>query len=457
MAKTVLPSKLQEWRGLDRITQVVHEMGCIFRELSKDDYGIDGEIEVVEPKADGTGLAATGGIIKVQAKSGQSYVTQDSETRFVTPVSRSDLDLWYNATFPVLYIVYHPKDDCLYIKEVRSYVRSAENIWHVPHHIAYDKASDRFTAESYLAIRAVAHSSPPRVSFQEQERLYSNLLLVKRTPGILTYAQTTHTDPGWIRSQVVGGTPPFRLLDGRLYTIVDLRDQRNPLRSFCDSSHISDLPADTWVIDEVRRRDYVSLLNQLLSLHLRRCGLRYNRHFDRDYFPRLDDTSTEFAKSWFNVRTKRNNTRRVVRHYTYGGQEFWRHTAMKVSLRYVDPTWLLQIDPKYLFTSDGKEPYDRDRVGPLTTRLRALERNAHGLNHVLFWSDVMSQGRPAIEIGFGPRALIVAEKEPLSGIAKFAIPSDPATYEEESEEGNQLSFFGSPEGADAGGGDDFWD
>ena len=43
MGKTVLPSKFQEWKGLDRISLAVHEMGCIFREITKDDYGLDGE------------------------------------------------------------------------------------------------------------------------------------------------------------------------------------------------------------------------------------------------------------------------------------------------------------------------------------------------------------------------------------------------------------------------------
>ena len=74
MPKTVLSSRFQEWKGLDRISTVVHEMKCIFREITKDDFGLDGEIEVVVPKQGGQGYETTGGIIKVQAKSGASYV-----------------------------------------------------------------------------------------------------------------------------------------------------------------------------------------------------------------------------------------------------------------------------------------------------------------------------------------------------------------------------------------------
>jgi hypothetical protein len=47
--------KFQQWRGLDRISIIVHEMKCIFREIIKDDFGMDGEIELVVPKPDGKG------------------------------------------------------------------------------------------------------------------------------------------------------------------------------------------------------------------------------------------------------------------------------------------------------------------------------------------------------------------------------------------------------------------
>src|SRR5262245_2126875 len=111
MAKTVLASKFAEWQGLDRISATVHAMNCIFREITKDDYGLDGEIEVVVPKASGQGFETTGGIIKVQAKSGASYITQDTPASFSTPVGKNDLEGWHKSTFPVAFIVYHPADD----------------------------------------------------------------------------------------------------------------------------------------------------------------------------------------------------------------------------------------------------------------------------------------------------------------------------------------------------------
>src|SRR3954451_942801 len=111
MSKTVLASKQTEWNGLDRISVLVHQMGNIWREMTKDDFGLDGEIEVVTPKADGTGSETTGGIVKVQAKAGESYIRFDTPTSFSTPVDPDDLIYWQSCTFPVLFIVYHPNDD----------------------------------------------------------------------------------------------------------------------------------------------------------------------------------------------------------------------------------------------------------------------------------------------------------------------------------------------------------
>src|SRR5271157_984059 len=102
MSKNVPTSKMTEWKGLDRITEIVHRMNCIFRETSKDDVGLDGEIEIVTPKADGNGFETTGGIVKVQAKAGQRYVVADDEATFSTPVEKVDLEYWHRCTFPVL-------------------------------------------------------------------------------------------------------------------------------------------------------------------------------------------------------------------------------------------------------------------------------------------------------------------------------------------------------------------
>ena len=79
-------------------------------------------------------------------------------------------------------------------------------------------------------------------------------------------------------------------------------------------------------------------------------------------------------------------------------------------------------------------------VGPYTTKLKAMERNIHVLNHVLFWTDILSQGTPRIDVQLASKTLLVIEKVPLSGIAPFAIVNDPAIYDD-TEQNLQLPLF----------------
>lgn len=441
MAKTVPSSKFQEWKGLDRISLIVHEMKCIFRETSKDDFGIDGEIEIVIPKANGDGFETYGKIVKVQAKSGIKYVTKDSKNSFSAPVERNDLDLWYRSTYPVIFIVYHPKEEKLYWKEVKSYVKSTPKAFQPPYQIPFNKATDEFSTECYPQICQLAEGSPPRISTLEREQLYSNLLPIKRLPKLITYAPTKCKDYEQIRSQITGFVPPFCLIEERLYTLSDLQNEKCVLRNFCDHSNTASLSAEEWVKNEIQRNNYVFLLNQLLGIHLRRCGLSYNRDYKRNYFPRKDETSLEFKQIWFNVRTKKQAPPRIVaKYYEYGANKFWRHLAVNLSFKFIGSAWFLQVVPKYLFTKDGKIPWDSEKIGSYTTKIKAQERNIHVLNHVLFWAAVLSKNKQEIEIELDFKTVMVIEKKPLSGIANFSISFDPAIYEE-SEETGQLSLL----------------
>jgi hypothetical protein len=428
MAKTVSASKFAEWKGLDKISPTVHEMKCIWRETSKDDYGIDGEIQIVVPKTDGEGYETTDGYIKVQSKSGASYITHDTDISFSTAVSRNDLDSWYGSTYPVVFIVYHPGEDKLFWKEVKTYIKSTPNVFQPPYKMVFDKAQDVFDSSCYDRIRDIGGASPPRVSFHQKERLYSNLLLVKRGPRTIFYAPTEYKTDRQIRDLLQSYVPPFCVQDGTLFTLADLRDGRCKLRAFCDVAGIDDDLADQWAVDN--EKNYVYLLNQLLGSHLWRCGLRYNRDYKRNYFPKEEDSDDPIKRDWHNIRTARAaRPRTVTKYYKYGLDHFWRHLALNVQFKKIGLSWFLQINPKYFFTCDGTQPYDNERVGSLTTKIKAREFNNHVLNHILFWADMLSQHQPVIHLKLFSRKIMVIEKEPMSGVANFAIPNDPAVYE----------------------------
>ena len=442
MAKTVLPSKVTEWKGLDAIQTTVHEMNCIFREITKDDFGIDGEIELTVQKPNGMGFETTGGIIKVQAKSGASYVKQNSDTSFITPVSQSDFESWHRVNFPILLIVYNPNDEKLYWRHIQSYVKEDLADFGSPHKVEFRKPQDEFNVGCYQRLCELADISPPRVDYTKRERLFSNRLLVTKQPPILTYATTEYETERQIRGQLTSMfVPPFCIRGNQLYTLSCLRDHRCNLREFCNLTKISDMKTNEWIKDISLRNDYVYLLNQLLGIHRHRCGLKYNSIRKLVYFPRENDTDIEFKRDWHNVRTDRESTRSVVKYYEYGSDKFWRHRAADLKFRFVDESLCLEIVPRYLFTTDGKKLWDSEKIGPYTTRIKAQERNTHVLADVLFWSDILSQGQPEIQLQLDYRTAMVIGKLPINGTADFAIAIDPVASYEEPDNSGQLDFF----------------
>jgi hypothetical protein len=98
-------------------------------------------------------------------------------------------------------------------------------------------------------------------------------------------------------------------------------------------------------------------------------------------------------------------------------------------------------------------------VGPYTTRKKAGENNRHVLNNVLFWSNVIAglgNTSTKAELWLDKRKQdkskpdVIIELLPTFGIADFAIPYDPAVYEEEEEvvQTSLFAFLNQPNGLD---------
>lgn len=405
MSKTVLASKFSEWEGLDQISLVVHQMKCIWREISKDDYGIDGEIEIVVPKSTGDGYQTTGGIIKVQSKSGSSYITFDTETSFAAKASEDDLKTWHKANFPTLFIVYHPIDEKLYWKEVRSYIKQTSDVWQRSIKINFDKQKDEFTPESLGSLKAIAEISEPRVSFQQKERLYSNLLPVLKMPQTIWSSPCDKTAKE-IFTTLGYGTPPFFLHEKRLWTFVNLEHDPNTFSQLIDKGDVEPNDAESLLTND-GGRSYAALLNQVLKNHLYKSEIFFSKEYKRYFFGRRGEPK-ERKESWFNVRTKRSSIKSVAKYYEYGKDRFWRHDAAELHFLQLGSSWYLQISPKYFFTSDGREPWESENVGPYTTRKKAQETNYHVLNHILRWSSTLAGSRAAehIDLYIGEKSTV---------------------------------------------------
>ena len=115
-----------EREGVVTVEKIVNHMGLIFREQPIDDYGIDAQIETVK---DGY---ATGRLIAVQIKSGESYIKVVNDEYIVYHGQLKHYKYWLNHTLPVILVIYDPKEDACYWNEVNeSTAELSENGWKI--------------------------------------------------------------------------------------------------------------------------------------------------------------------------------------------------------------------------------------------------------------------------------------------------------------------------------------
>lgn len=85
--------------GVAICCETFSRMGMIFREQKGHDYGIDA---IIEPKANGY---ASGQLIGVQIKSGDSYLGESNENAFVYRGEMKHYHYWLNHCLPVLIVL----------------------------------------------------------------------------------------------------------------------------------------------------------------------------------------------------------------------------------------------------------------------------------------------------------------------------------------------------------------
>lgn len=107
-------------QGIEYLQTEVNKNGSIFRQVHQEnDVGIDGFIEYVENEN------ATGQLIAVQVKSGDSYLNQRKD-KFVLYIDQEHLDYWNNFVVPVILIFYSPTLNISAYIEIKSFIKYEE-------------------------------------------------------------------------------------------------------------------------------------------------------------------------------------------------------------------------------------------------------------------------------------------------------------------------------------------
>ena len=104
---------LREKEGVLKVAFEINRLGFIFRETPNGDVGIDAQIELVDEEAN-----ATGKLIAIQIKSGDSYLNDHGDHFCFYPTAKHR-SYWKSFPIPVVLFVYSPKNNQTYFADVR--------------------------------------------------------------------------------------------------------------------------------------------------------------------------------------------------------------------------------------------------------------------------------------------------------------------------------------------------
>lgn len=102
--------KNTEREGVSAVQSIVYsDLQWIFREQTVVDFGIDAQIEIANQES------ATGKVIAVQIKSGDSYFIRKTEENIIFCFDEKHKNYWVNHSLPVIILLYHPvSKECIW-------------------------------------------------------------------------------------------------------------------------------------------------------------------------------------------------------------------------------------------------------------------------------------------------------------------------------------------------------
>jgi hypothetical protein len=209
---------------------------------------------------------------------------------------------------------------------------------------------------------------------------------------------TTLRDPAEFRDQLkkrMDYPPREWLFDSKfIYSVHDLRDE--PWASACEIESVKTIDARKWASsgDADERRLFVWMLNECLRSFAGKIGMRYSKADDALYFKKTADLSPRVKRYRSRHQSAERDVFRGYRSKTDPSKIFYyRHVGFEPRFRHFDGRWCLQINPTYLFTSDGEKshPYHQEylakiksiegsgAVGGSVVMFAALLRDREGL------------------------------------------------------------------------------
>lgn len=378
-----------------------HKPFIIFREVTKHDFGIDGELEITR-KNEQSKIEATGEVLKVQIKSvnsDNSYMRNEKENTFDFYADPDDIDYWlkhqkYGST--VLLVIVDLRKKSIYVMKISEVeihmVQKKGAKSSLP--ISFDKTENKLETGRNDFLNLFSTAFKTRVNFDTEEILMSNALVIKKHPKVMYVHQSKFKTKKTIYEKITDDDAPhFVLKADRIYTFreITLKDMKKFSTEILEQQGADRISFDEIVEDVDLTNIFLELLYSHFQHELRRKLLNFSKDYKRFYF-RLnrDQESLEV-----DAKTRKRNAdskKKVVTYHEYGKDKFYRHLAVELKVKLFENSLWLIINPKYLFTSDKHNPLPPKSITKYTNYLTSREFNNEYANILHFWKDYLFNG-----------------------------------------------------------------
>lgn len=397
-------SELLAQQGVNLTEEAILGMGFLWHVAGPFDHGIDGRLELRDVRSK-TPLNRQ---IGVQSKA-RTRFTAESEESFEFLCDRADVDYWMRSDVPVILVCSHPEERGAWFCCVTDWFADAQR--RVERRVIFDKRRDRFDSSRAMDMFRLAERREPvlhRLEPPPPESLLTNLLTILQHGSwvwdagarcsTVAEANKIYEGAGGLRGS------DYLLRSGRLYS---LRDPRScSLRVLVDVDDVETFPATDWSEsdDPIHLRHWVELLRRTLLQQLKReLWWHPERHLFYFGSPEpLVEVSIEGPHG-------RRKVVKVKHFYDKKLKEerlsYIRHHAFRPGFRRIDGRWYLEIEPDYLFTSDGRR--ESRRAAEYLSGIKRLDRNLAVIGHLRMWAHLLT--RPPSLLAAEPPLLTFGE------------------------------------------------
>lgn len=401
MGKLVNDTHIIGERGVIRFHDYcnTHFPYICFREIIRNDFGIDGEVELVRINEEGK-KEMTGELLKVQIKSsfGTGYIKKRSNGTFSFNAKKVDLTYWSKYELDVLLIIYDDETLSLYAKKINKidYLAAKKKSYPID-----------FTKENLLEkgkndfVERFSSDFKSRVNFDTTEFITTNLLYIKQHPRKLFYYDSKFSTKKEIFEslQDPGEAPYFLLYGKKVITGCPLNKN---YEKFCKTTiNNPDSPAVVEIAEILKRQDLrrnlVELMNIIFKDFVGKKGIWYHKDYKRFYFIKPKDGNLRVIEKT-SIKTGRESEKKVVTYHEYGKDNFFRHVAFEIDYIFNQGKLYMVLNPKYLFTLDGKQTLKPSKITTYTNFLTSQEWNDQVQDQLYVVINFLTNSENGIEI-----------------------------------------------------------